>query len=248
MDTYILKLSVCLLVFWGLYVLLLEKQSTHHFKRFYLLGSLLLAAIIPLITITNYIDPLPTIETAQSFNIQPGPDMELPGPEAEPFIDLSALLWSIYCIGVVIFGLRFCINLARLIRKIRSNEQFNSPPFIYVLLNKSLAPHSFFNYLFFYKADHEVDRIPKEVLIHEKTHAKQLHSLDIIFIELAQIALWFNPLIYLIKHHIKLNHEFLADEAVLNNGVSTKTYQNILLDYLTHQHNFHCPAASLFIH
>ena len=67
--------------------------------------------------------------------------------------------------------------------------------------------------------------------MHEEAHAVQKHSLDVLFIEVLQIIFWFNPLIYLTKHSIKLNHEFLADDAVLNHGVSTSDYGKILLDY-----------------
>ena len=41
----------------------------------------------------------------------------------------------------------------------------------------------------------------------------------------------FNPFIHLIKHAIKLNHEFLADKAVLNMGVTPAVYQNLLLAF-----------------
>ncbi|MEM7382422.1 MAG: M56 family metallopeptidase, partial [Bacteroidota bacterium] len=59
----------------------------------------------------------------------------------------------------------------------------------------------------------------------------QRHSLDILFIELLQVLLWFNPFIYLINKAIKLNHEFLADQAVLGKGVASRTYQNTLLSF-----------------
>ena len=58
-----------------------------------------------------------------------------------------------------------------------------------------------------------------------------MHSLDILLVELLQIVFWFHPLVYVLKHHIKLNHEFLADQAVLNYGADAKTYQNLLLQF-----------------
>ena len=44
-----------------------------------------------------------------------------------------------------------------------------------------------------------------------------------------QIVFWFNPLLILYKKAIKLNHEFLADEAVNNQFNSVIYYQNLLL-------------------
>ncbi len=58
--------------------------------------------------------------------------------------------------------------------------------------------------------------------------------------------MWFNPLLYLYKKAVQLNHEFLADEATLNN-ISNKTkYQYLLLqkenlfknNYLASNFNF----------
>lgn len=97
------------------------------------------------------------------------------------------------------------------------------------------VPHTFFNFIFLNKNKFENNQIPPEVLLHEQTHAKQKHSLDIIFIELLQVVFWFNPLVYWLKKEVKLNHEFLADQDVINQGVDTKTYQTILLQFSSNQ-------------
>lgn len=49
--------------------------------------------------------------------------------------------------------------------------------------------------------------------------------------ELMNVILWFNPLIYLIKKSIKLNHEFLADEAVCTEESIMPDYQRTLINY-----------------
>src|SRR5690606_39098385 len=54
-------------------------------------------------------------------------------------------------------------------------------------------------------------------------------TLDILFIEALKTIFWFNPLLYFYKKAIQLNHEFLADEAVLNTNHNTAGYQNLLL-------------------
>ncbi|MGK0251479.1 MAG: hypothetical protein ACI81G_000917, partial [Gammaproteobacteria bacterium] len=63
------------------------------------------------------------------------------------------------------------------------------------------------------------------------THVRQKHSLDILFIEFLQVVFWFNPLFWLSKKSIKLNHEFLADRGALENDSDVYHYQNILLSY-----------------
>jgi hypothetical protein len=229
MDMYLLKFTGCLLVFWLVYVLLLEKQKMHHFKRFYLLAAFVASLTIPLLTITYYVEPVMDFGISNS-NLLIESSL-FPSVIEEPTNYLPIILWSLYAIGVVLFSIRFITSLVTLYKRISKNENIKQHPFIYVLLQQYQIPHSFFNYLFFSRSKYKTGEIPKEVILHEKTHAKQLHSLDILGVELLQIVFWFHPLVYMLKHHIKLNHEFLADQAVLEDGTDTKNYQHILLQF-----------------
>ncbi len=69
------------------------------------------------------------------------------------------------------------------------------------------------------------------MLWHEQTHARQRHSIDILIIQSLQVVLWFNPLLHITKRAIKLNHEFLADQGVLNKGAKVSFYQQLLLEF-----------------
>mgnify|MGYP000285972981 CR=1 FL=1 len=230
MIIYILKFSACLSVFMVFYKLLLEKESFHTFKRYYLLAILILAASIPLITFTTYVDTVPI----QSF--MNNPEMVTSSDALEYNFESAInywpiLLWSIYLIGVLVFTIRFGLNLSNIVKRINKNPKFKNQSIYHVLLSDMLPPHTFLNYIFFNKEKYEANEIPTEVLFHEETHAKEKHALDIIFLEILQIIFWFNPLLYLIKKDIKLNHEFLADRAVISNGVELKNYQNTLLAF-----------------
>lgn len=243
MELYLLKFSACLLVFWLLYVLLLEKQQMHRFKRFYLLGSFVAALVIPQLTIIEYIEPIvQNYEVSNAFTPIKAEFAPQPINEA-PIITLEAVLWTIYALGVLLFSVRFTINLYRLYRSISKNSTYKDRNFIYVLLTEYRIPHSFFTYIFVNQNQFENNQIPKEVKLHEETHAKQYHSLDILLLELLQIVFWFHPLVYILKHHVKLNHEFLADDAVLQQGVATKNYQNILLQFSSNTHNHQLASA-----
>jgi hypothetical protein len=134
-------------------------------------------------------------------------------------------------LGVLLFTFKFLKNLSGIIFKIKRNPKFKNQSFVNVLLQDLVIPHTFLSYIFLNKHKFETHQIPKEVLLHEETHAKQKHSLDVLFIELLHILFWFNPFIYFIKRSIKLNHEFLADQAVINNGITPSTYQQILLAF-----------------
>ena len=226
----VLKSCACLAVFMLFYKLFLEKESVHVFKRFYLLGAILISVIIPFITFTEYIEAQP-VEVLPAF--QSGTEFsESNITEVKSLKDyLVAILWVIYLSGVVIFSIRFVKNLIDLIIKIRTNPSYKYDRFINVLLNDLIPPHTFFNYIFLNKTKYENKLIPQEVLIHEQTHARQKHALDILFIEVLQIIFWFNPLVYIIKRDIKLNHEFLADQVVLATGISSSKYKKTLLAF-----------------
>ncbi|MFT4094880.1 MAG: M56 family metallopeptidase [Niabella sp.] len=71
------------------------------------------------------------------------------------------------------------------------------------------------------------------MLEHELAHTRQKHSLDILFFELLQIVCWFNPVFFLYKRSVKINHELLADAAVVKKSGNVHSYQNILLQRAT---------------
>jgi len=227
MELYILKSSACLLILLSFYKLFLEKESMHTFKRFYLLGSLIISILIPWITFISYAAIPETVSNV--FVIENiGVNVSETAITANY---LSTILWTIYGIGVAIFSFKFFRNLTNLIIKIRRNPKLKLSRITNVLLNKEVTPHTFFSYIFLNKQRFESNEIPAEVLLHEKIHAIQKHSIDVLIIELVQVIFWFNPLVYMLNHSMKLNHEFLADQAVLNNGIAPTNYQNLLLEF-----------------
>ena len=228
MVIYVLKSSACLATFFLFYKLFLEKENMHIFKRFYLLASLIAAYSIPLLTFTSYV----LVSPNEEFSKITANDIFIGMLVEENKTDYVAIiLWTVYGLGVLFFTLKFIFNLWKITDRIRKNTTHKTQPFINVLLDNLTTPHTFFNYIFLNKHQFETKQIPTEVLVHEQTHAKQKHTLDILFIELLQLVFWFNPFIYIIKHAIKLNHEFLADQSVLNQGFNTANYQKTLLKY-----------------
>jgi beta-lactamase regulating signal transducer with metallopeptidase domain len=226
MEMYLLNSAACLAILLLFYKLLLENETMHQFKRFYLLGSVFIAFVIPFITFTTYVEVTP--DSLQQFS---GSSILISETDTSSIINWNLILWGIYGIGVLIFTIKFLSNLISLIRRIQQNPKLKIKSFINVLLSDILTPHTFFNYLFFNKEEFINKQIPSEVIAHEEAHARQLHSLDVLLMEILQIVLWFNPLIYLLKDAIKLNHEFLADQAVIKNGIEASNYQKILLAF-----------------
>ncbi|RYU96001.1 M56 family metallopeptidase [Emticicia agri] len=236
MILYLFKSTVCLFILWGIYKLFLESEKIHVFNRFYLLLSLVFAFTIPAINIEI---PSATAETnlvvfKKTLEVQPKllqfPNRaELPPIEAQ-----KAFLWVHYVVILsslvsLFFFIRFLNNLVTIFRSTRTNPVIKWQEAKLILLDKKILPYTFLNYIFISREYYENARIELELFSHELAHVRQKHSLDVIFIELLRIVFWFNPLLYLFKKAIQLNHEFLADEAVNKTYHDVSAYQYLLL-------------------
>ncbi|MEP2936095.1 MAG: M56 family metallopeptidase [Gilvibacter sp.] len=230
MILYLIKFTGCLGLLLLVYKVFLEHENMHTFKRFYLLGSLLMAAVLPLITITYYVDP---VATDAALNTLVTLDE---GNSAETATGLSStIVWyslvGIYAIGMLVFALRFGLNIGRIFKTINANPKIKMPHYIQVLLKNSVVPHSFLKYVFVSKNELAQHEISEAVMQHELAHVRQKHSYDILLIELFHIAFWWNPLFIWLKKAVKLNHEFLADQSITSSSMSASQYCDLLFAY-----------------
>ena len=117
--TYLIKSTLCLAVLFGFYKIALESKALHQFKRYYLLASLVFSLTIPLVTFTYTTAAVPQDIWIENFVVVQDQNT---APITPVIIEektnyLPYVLWSIYGIGILIFGGRFAGNLVRLKRK-----------------------------------------------------------------------------------------------------------------------------------
>ena len=232
MTIYLIKVVLCSALFLGCYFLLFQREKTYRFNRFYLLFSLFVPFIIPLIkvesgsTSINVLQVenvyIPLHETIQTVNINETAVTEIQGSEINPSLLIYVLVSSI-----LLFI--FLKNIFVLIKEIQNNEKVVLGEISIVLLDKKITPYSFMKYVFVNREDYENQNIEREIFLHESTHVKQGHSIDILIIELMKVFLWFNPLLFFYKKAIQLNHEFLADKAVIDTYENVPNYQYLLI-------------------
>lgn len=240
--TYLLQMTICSLLLLGVYYFFLEKETMHRFKRLYLLFSLVLSIIIPFISIEvsgSYalVSRLPFTEIQIATNEIKFTTEKVAIQESRDTINLINILLIGYITVTGILLSRFLLNIAKLSITIKKNEHIALGNIKIVLTDTESIPHSFGNYIFLNKNEYNTGLIEEEVLTHEMTHVRQWHSLDILFIELLLILFWFNPILYLYKNRIKLNHEFLADEGVISAYNDVPHYQMILIDKISRQNS-----------
>ncbi len=254
MIEYLIKSSACLLIFFLFYRLVLEKQSNHVFKRFYLLGSLLAGLGIPLLILGETFIALAPDSDALVGAL---PDPEIgdaliatsPGENGKILTYeylLNPTFWeAFYFIGLLVFGAYFIWNLSFLLLKIYRNKRLPETTHTKVLLEQPEPPHTFLRFLFLGQQAYEDKNIPESVLQHEQTHIDEKHSLDVLLAEFLRLIFWFHPLVWAYCRAIRLNHEFLADQNVIAKGYSALEYQHALLAFAQ---NSNQPALSHAIH
>ena len=229
MILFILKFSAILGIFMLFYHQFLEREAYHNFKRIYLVLAVVFAIGIPLISFPTYVEL--TTNSPSNF-LESSPILTA---QEELWQNIKSGLLMIYFAGVLIFGIRFILNFLKILMTIRQNPKLKKVGFSYVLVKALEQPFTFLSFIFLNRSDYEARAIPEEILEHEKTHAREYHALDILFIEFVKIGMWFNPLIYKLNAYIRLNHEFIADQSVIRNGYDVKSYQHLLLQYASHQ-------------
>jgi bla regulator protein BlaR1 len=244
MITYLVNFTLCSAMLLLAYHLLLKNKAMYVFNRFYLLASLVLSVIVPLISVRHNIAPLPSFSPVeQQLFIAPDqtPAFTVPVSHADaaaiaqqkPVNYLLYITVVAYALVALILITRFIINLYSIRRSLSGNKKISYKWAFLVLIDEQLTPHTFLNFIFLNQADYEQQKIENDILKHELAHARQLHSIDVIFIELLQAICWFNPFLLLYKNAIQLNHEFIADAAVLNDSNNITGYQHLLLNKLT---------------
>lgn len=234
MIIYLFKSGLLLAIFYAVYKLLLENEKMFRFNRIYLLGSIVFSLVIPL-QLFSIASLFPSkIKTIQLDEIMIVANKSILNDVSYNEI-ITFFLGAIYILIAAILLIRFSINVSSFFLKMKKNSIEFIEDQKLVLIKESILPHSFWNAIFISKEDFANGKIPSELIAHEKAHLQQKHTLDILFVEVLQIVFWFNPMFILFEKAIKLNHEFLADEAVNKQFGEIKNYQNLLLDFASNK-------------
>ena len=253
MIIYLVKSTVLLGLLYGLYKLLLENEKIHYINRFFLLFALVFGLTAPLITFeVTPEQSIAGLKMQQMERVVNGPAeavsksvesaiVSKPAASAKTevtpatakesgwSVSTTDILLGIYGLITFVLFIRFMGGLLEIRQKIKAGSHLKSGSATLVLLNESITPQSFFNFIFLEKEAFEKGEIEPEILDHEQIHVRQLHSLDVLVIEFLKVIFWFNPFMYLYKHAIQLNHEFIADESVVSKASSASNYQEMLI-------------------
>jgi bla regulator protein BlaR1 len=243
MIVYLLNFTLCSAMLLLAYHLLLKNKTTYTFNRFYLLASLLFSLATPFIAIKQAVPVIQAIQpVTEKLQFLPTGKIQTQTPV---YVDAPIVHTVSNSINYTLYGLataytivcllllyRFVRNLNTIRLSVLHNTRVNYNGSSIVLVDEKLTPHTFLNYIFLNEDEYNNRLIQDDVLKHELAHASQRHSADVIFVELLQIFCWFNPFIPLYRNAMQLNHEFIADAAVLDTNNNIIGYQQLLLSKL----------------
>ena len=219
--------------FLAIYHLFLKRDTFFTENRLFLLSGLVLSLIFPLIKIQRTIVATKPL----IINASTGNQTNTLANPVETAFTLENILLGIYLLVCLVLLVRFLLQLSSLKKLAAQAKMWREHPYLHVETEKKITPFSFFNYLFYNPKLFSPTEL-NTVLAHEKVHARQFHTLDILLLELLKIVFWFNPVLWLYKPAIKQNLEFLADKHTLENAADKKDYQYLMLKQAVDHQNF----------
>lgn len=241
METVILKTILCSSILIVIYYLFLQKEKIFRFNRFYLISALVFSYTIPFVKIN--LSAISDQKNQFIFDKIPTQQLIHNTTQNSQF-DWMSLILIIYVLVSIGLILKSFISIFKIVNLKGTDINYQNQKV--KLIEKNLPPFSFWDKIYINK-NHYVDQeIDNRIFLHEQTHIVQKHSLDLIFIELIQAISWFNPAIYFFKKAMVSNHEFLADESIIQENTNVKDYQALILSeilqsqnlQLTHQFNY----------
>jgi len=230
---YLIQVTSIFSVLYLLYIVFLDKLTFHNINRLVLLLLLPISLIIPFSnnlfpSITSKIIEIPLFEKVNLdvFNEQL---QFVEQPLIDSSFNYSTLLSTIYWLVFSVLFIRFLVTVRHLFI-LRSHSKIEQKNGYQLVISKVPEIFSYFNWVFI--PEDKFEYYDKQIIEHEKAHIQLKHSWDVILTEVYIAFFWFNPLLYFYRKSLKSVHEFQADKSVLQNGVKTSQYMQLLMQSL----------------
>jgi len=220
---YLAKSSGLLFLFWLIFQVILKKETFFEAHRFFLVTGIFTALLLPFVVFKKIV----FIDAPKFTNIDFSQFVvtEVSAPKE---LDWWLIVGMVYLLGVAFFIIRFVVQLFSLYRLIKKCEIVKEGEFTLAKTEEHVGPFSFFNTIVYNPKTHSEAEL-KAILIHEKIHAQQGHSLDIILAHILTIFQWINPFAWCYKKIMSQNLEFIADKNSVALVQDKKAYQYLLL-------------------
>ena len=253
---YLIKATIAWTIFLTLFELLYKSNGRFTTNRIYLLLSIAIGLLFPIITFPS--TPLSDISVVRNFSnipqhIQRVNTITTPPTRhtiAMPITSQQASGWhllqivvALYCIGVLILLLKYLSEVFKIAASIRNNQIQIIFGHKVIATGKVHSPYSFMRFTFL---TDPASLDPKEleyIIRHEAAHNTRKHWLDLWLLQLVNIIFWFHPLIWRYRYLLRMQHEYEADAIAANDDPYTYgkfiLQQAMLLGVPSITHSFH---------
>ena len=253
MTPYILNVALIIAGCLIFYKLLLQRETFYRVNRYILISCLLIAFALPLIPVPQQwsfrkteersvlqLPVMPQTQKNETVEQRQEQATQTPLVTADPAVKETSstrvtiqmvftwFLW-LYWFGVIAFGLNLLLQVAVLFYRAKKGLVIIDGPYRIVEVSGDKAPCSFANIIFINPEKYEWDTY-NQILMHEKVHIRQKHSMDLLLAEIVLVFQWFNPFAWLYRKEMENNLEFLTDDQLIRReAVEKSSYQMSLL-------------------
>ncbi|MCK9414762.1 MAG: M56 family metallopeptidase [Prolixibacteraceae bacterium] len=230
---YIIKSSICLVLFYLFFFLVMKGTTLFRFNRISLLAGSLICLILPLFTVIteNKMVAQYPVQHIQNVLTENYAATALPSTvnlmNASASFDYLHFIFYLYWIGFLVVFCLFLVSFFRMWHVIRGAEKNKFDDCWLLIQSQPTRSFSWGKYIVLSEDDFQ--NHTREILLHEKMHIRCRHTLDLCLINLLQLFYWFHPMVWLARRELQELHEFEADEAVINQGIDATQYQLLLV-------------------
>lgn len=225
---YILEVIACSGVLAALYSLIIERKVDFLFARLFLIFSVLLSAVIPMINI-------PVWEAAlvpQLTEVTVGEvSTEVVQSSVTSFdFNFMALIWAVYGVGVALCMGSIVLQMVNILNIRRVGQMTTFDGVNIVRSQQNIASFSLFKTI--YIGNNTADTDLPTIVAHERSHIAHKHSVERVVMEIFKALLWWNPFVWIASRRLVEAHEFEADNDVIGSGCDANLYVATLLKHL----------------
>jgi beta-lactamase regulating signal transducer with metallopeptidase domain len=248
---YIIEAFLCSGLFLVLYRWLIVKKPNYGFCRKYLVVTMLLSVVIPMLNVplypqqTIYLE-VPIMTTAITEPTEPQeaatefvPTVVAERTTAEPVVTESRLtaeeIWfySIAAIYLIVLAMSIAFIIKELLsaaRLKRRSEITPTPHYQLAVSNLIETPFSFWRTVFIRSDHNDLER--SQILSHEASHVAHRHSIEKLFMAVLRSIFWFNPFVWIAERRLEEVQEWQADSDALADGYSVDSYRLTIIKQL----------------
>lgn len=208
--TYLAKAAAGTGAFYLFYLLLFRHSKQFGFLRVYLLASMAVSYVLPLITITR----TRPATGAAALGLLPETAVPEAAASAVSGLQFTTVLAVIFAAGLFIATVNFVVANLRVLQLLRDSRPEQVDRVWCLVSDADIHPFSYFNRIVLPARLLQSPHV-SDVLLHEQIHLNERHTIDVFVAEILLLFQWFNPFARLMRDAVKNNIEFLTDDQVI---------------------------------